>query len=53
MSTYYLWLQERLDVLAFMAYMALVCGLLMLISARYDKPDSAWFWRWRSWRLPY
>src|SRR5687768_10771758 len=38
MCTYYMWLQERLDVLTFMAYMALICGLLMLISARYGKP---------------
>ena len=44
MSTYYMWLQKRMDVLAFMAYMALVCGLLMLISARYGKSGWAWFW---------
>ena len=35
---------SRLDVLAFMAYMALICGLLMLISARYGKSGWAWFW---------
>jgi hypothetical protein len=43
-STHYMSLQERLDVLAFMAYMALVCGLLMLICAREGKSGWAWFW---------
>ena len=44
MSTHYMSLQERLDVLAFMAYMALVCGLLMLITAREGKLGRAWLW---------
>jgi hypothetical protein len=43
-STHYMSLQERLDVLAYMAYMALVCGLVMLISGREGKSGWAWFW---------
>jgi hypothetical protein len=43
-STYYTWLQERLDVLAFSAYIALLCGFLMLIYAREGKSGWAWFW---------
>jgi hypothetical protein len=43
-STHYMSLQERLYILAFMAYMALVCGVLMLISAREGKSGWAWFW---------
>jgi hypothetical protein len=37
-------LLERLSTLAFMAFTALVCGLLMMISAREGKPGWAWFW---------
>ena len=35
---------ERLSTFAFMAFMSLVCGLLMLISAREGKSGWAWFW---------
>ena len=44
MSTHHLTLLERLDVLAFMAFMALVCGLLVLISIQEEKPGRAWLW---------
>ena len=37
-------LLERLSTLAFMTFMSLVCGLLMLISAREGNSGWAWFW---------
>ena len=45
MSAYHLLsLLERLATLASMAFMALACGLLMLISVRDEKSGWAWFW---------
>ena len=44
MSTHSTSLQEPLEILGFMAYMALICGFLMLISAREGKSGWAWFW---------
>jgi hypothetical protein len=43
-SPHYMSLQERLHILAFKAYMALVYGFLMPISAREGKSGWAWFW---------
>ena len=37
-------LLSRLATFGFMAFMSLVCGLLMLISAREGKSGWAWFW---------
>ncbi len=37
-------LLEGLEVFAFMALMALACGLQMLISARDGESGWAWFW---------
>ena len=44
MSTHYLTFLERLDVLAFMAFMALACGLMILISVQEKEQWWAWFW---------
>lgn len=44
MSTYYLLsLLERLSTFAFMAIMALTCGLFILISAQEGNSGRAWF----------
>jgi hypothetical protein len=43
-SPHYMSLLERLDVLAFMAFMSLACGLMMLFSAREGLSGWAWFW---------
>ena len=44
MSPHYMSLLERLDVLAFMAFMSLACGLMMLFSAQEGLSGWAWFW---------
>ena len=44
MSPHYLTLLERLDVLAFMSFMSLACGLMMLLSAQEGLSGWAWFW---------
>ncbi len=33
-----------LDVLAFMTFLSLSCGLMILISAREGESGWAWFW---------
>ena len=33
-----------LDVLAFMTFLSLSCGLMILISVREGKSGWAWFW---------
>jgi hypothetical protein len=43
-SPYYMSLLRGLDVLAFMAFLSLACGLMILISAREGKSGWAWFW---------
>jgi hypothetical protein len=43
-SPHYMSLLERLDVLAFMAFMSLACGLMMLFSAQEGLSGWAWFW---------
>jgi hypothetical protein len=43
-SPHYMSLSERLDVLAFMAFMSLACGLMMLFSAQEGLSGWAWFW---------
>lgn len=44
MIPYHVPLLERLELLVFMASMALSCGLLVLISAQDGKSSRAWLW---------
>lgn len=44
MSIHPLTILERLELLVFMASMAMSCGLLVLITAREGKSGRAWLW---------
>ncbi len=46
MSIHPITLVERLELLVFMASMAMLCGLLVLIRAQEGKAGRAWVWRW-------